>query len=377
MEETEEQRAMREVLHEVAVEEIRPRAPECDTSQAFPEDVWDRLADLDVTGVSVPEAYGGLGLDRRTYCTVIEEVAYGMLAVATALGVHAMATSCIAEFGDDELKGEYLPDMATGRPVGAFALSEPQAGSNPRAMETTARPVDDGYVINGTKQWITNGERAGVIILFAKTEPENPDTITQFLVPADSEGLSVASKEDKLGLRASDTCQLQFDDVHIPERYRLTEVGRGLRAAFEVLNGGRIAIGAQSIGLARSARDDALAYATDREQFDQPISEFQTIRHKLADMETKLAASRLLTYDAARRQDQGEPVAKHASMAKYFASEAAVEIANEAVQIHGGYGYVSDTDVERLYRDAKVTTIYEGTSEIQKTIIARELLNGS
>lgn len=374
MEETDEQQAMREVLHEVAIEEIRPRATECDASQEFPEDVWDSLAELDVTGLTVPTEYDGIELDRRTYCTVIEEVAYGMLAVATALGVHSMATSCIAEFGDEDLKETYLPDMAQGRPVGAFALSEPQAGSNPRQMETTARPVDDGYIINGTKQWITNGERAGVIILFAKTDPDDSNSITQFLVPADTDGVTVASKEDKLGLRASDTCQLQFDDVHIPADYRLTEVGRGLRAAFEILNGGRIAIGAQSLGLARCARDDALAYANEREQFDQPISEFQAIRHKLADMETKIEASRLLTYEAARRQDMGEPVAKHASMAKYFASEAAVDIANEAIQIHGGYGYVSETDVERLYRDAKVTTIYEGTSEIQKKIISRELL---
>lgn len=375
MELTGEQAAMRDVLHEVAVEEIRPRAQECDQTQTFPEDVWDRLAELDVTGISVPVEYGGLDVDRRTYCVISEEVAYGMLAVGTALGVHTMATACIARFGDDELKEEWLPSMAEGRPVGAFALSEPHAGSNPRALTTTAEPTDEGYVINGTKQWITNGERCGVIILFARTDRDDPDSITQFLVPADLDGVTVERKEDKLGLRASDTCQLSFDDVTIPEEYRLTEVGRGLRAAFEILNGGRIGIAAQSVGLARCARDDSIEYALEREQFDQPIADFQTIQHKLADMETKLTASRLLTYEAARRDDQGEPVAKHASMAKYFATEAAVDIANEAVQIHGGTGYVSPTDVERLYRDAKVTTIYEGTTQIQKTIIARHLLD--
>lgn len=374
MELTAEQAAMRDVLHEVAVEEVRPLAQECDRTQTFPEEVWDRLAELDVTSITVPEAYGGLDVDRQTYCVISEELAYGMLAVGTALGVHTMATACIATFGDDELKEEWLPPMAEGRPVGAFALSEPHAGSNPRAMSTTAEPTDDGYVINGTKQWITNGERAGVIILFARVDPDDPESITQFLVPADSEGVSVARKEDKLGIRASDTCQLTFDDVAIPERYRLTEVGRGLKAAFEILNGGRIGIAAQSIGLARCARDDALDYATEREQFDRPIAEFQAIQHKLAEMETKLTAGRLLTYEAARRDDAGEPVAMHASMAKYFATEAAVDIAEEAVQIHGGTGYVSPTDVERLYRDAKVTTIYEGTSQIQKTIIARHLL---
>lgn len=374
MELTAEQRAMQDMLHEVAVEEIRPVAPECDREERFPEDVWDRLADLDVTGMTIPEAYGGLELDTKTVATVMEEIAYGMLAVSTALGVHAMACSCIAAFADEEVQADWLPEMTDGRPVGAFALSEPQAGSNPREMETLARPTDDGYVINGTKQWITNGDRAGIIILFARTDPEDPDSVTQFLVPADATGVEVASIETKLGLRASDTCQLRFEDVTIPERYRLTEVGAGLRAAFEILNEGRISIAAQSVGLARCARDEAVSYATEREQFDQPIAEFQTIRHKLARMETDLEAARLLTYEAARRLDAGEPAAKHASMAKVAASESAVDIANEAVQIHGGYGYVSETDIERLYRDAKVTTIYEGTTEIQRKIIARHVL---
>ena len=374
MELTAEQRAMRDVLHELAIEEIRPLAQACDAEERFPEEIWDQLAELDVTGISIPTEYGGIDLDTRTQCTVIEEVAYGMLAVSTALGVHTMASSCIVAFADESIKAEWLPDMATGRPVGAFALSEPQAGSNPREMETVAKPVDDGYLIDGTKQWITNGERAGVIILFAKTDPDDSGSITQFLVPADTPGVEVASRESKLGLRASDTCQLRFEEVYIPEQYRLTPVGEGLKAAYEILNGGRISIGAQSIGLARSAMDDAVAYATEREQFGQPISDFQAIRHKLADMETQLTSAKLLTHEAARRQDAGEPVAKYASMAKYVASEAAVKIANEAVQIHGGYGYVSETDVERLYRDAKVTTIYEGTTQIQKKIIARHVL---
>lgn len=377
MEQSAEQAAMRDVLHELAVEEIRPRAPACDRDQTFPEEVWDQLAELDVTGISIPEAYGGLGLDRRTYCVIIEEVAYGMLAVATALGVHAMVTACIATFGDESVKEAWLPSMAEGRPVGAFALSEPHAGSNPRAMSTTATPTDDGYRLNGTKQWITNGERAGVIVVFARTDPDDGDSIAQFLVPADAGGLSVASKEEKLGLRASDTCQLVFDGVEIPAEYRLTESGRGLRAAFEILNGGRIGVAAQAVGLGRCARDDAVAYANEREQFDRPIKEFQAIRHKIAEMDTALEAARLLTYEAARREDAGEPTAKHASMAKYFASEAAVDIANEAVQIHGGTGYVTDTDVERLYRDAKVLPIYEGTTQIQRTIIARHAFDAA
>lgn len=377
MDETAEQAAMREVLHEVAVEEIRPRALACDREQTFPEEVWDRLAELDVTGMAVPEAYGGLELDRRTANVVFEEVAYGMLALSTALGVHGLATACIAAFGGEPVREAWLPEMVTGRPVGAFALSEPQAGSNPREMTTTAVPVDGGYELTGTKQWITNGTRAGVVIVFARVDPDDPDSVTQFLVPADAAGVEVARKEDKLGLRASDTCQLTFDGVFVPDRHRLTEEGRGLRAAFEILNGGRIAIAAQAVGLMRSARDDAVAYAGEREQFDRPIAEFQSIRHKIADMETKIAASRLLAAEAARRDDAGEPAAKHASMAKLYASEAAVEVANEAVQIHGGAGYVSDTDVERLYRDAKVLPIYEGTSQIQRKIVARHVLDGA
>ncbi len=377
MNETAEQAAMREVLHELAVEEIQPRAQECDREQAFPEEVWDRLAELDVTGMAVPESYGGLGLNRRTACVVFEEVAYGMLAVATALGVHGLATSCIATFGDESVREEWLADMAEGRPVGAFALSEPQAGSNPRAMSTTATRAGDGFVVNGTKQWITNGTRAGAIIVFARTDEDDPNSVTQFLVPADADGLEITRKEDKLGLRASDTCQLSFDDVHIPRRYQLTPEGRGLRAAFEILNGGRIAIAAQSVGVARCARDAAVSYATEREQFDRPIGEFQAIRHKLADMETAIVTGRTLTAEAARRDDAGEPAAKHASIAKYVASEAAVDVANEAVQIHGGAGYISDTDVERLYRDAKVLPIYEGTTQIQKKIIARHVLDAA
>ncbi|MDG5775889.1 acyl-CoA dehydrogenase family protein [Haloarculaceae archaeon H-GB11] len=375
MELTAEQEAIRELVHEVAVEEIRPVARETDRDATFPEDVWDTLAELDLTGLTVPEEYGGFDADRQTYALVNEEVAYGMLSVATALSVHGLATSCIAEFGDEDQRERWLPDMATGRPVGAFALSEPNAGSNPRQMTTEARREGDEYVIDGQKQWITNGSRAGVIVLFAKTDRADPNTITQFVVPADADGLSVGEKEDKLGLRASDTTSLTFDGVRIPAENRLTEEGKGLSAALSILTGGRVGIAAQSVGLAQSALDEAVSYAQEREQFDQPIADIQTIQHKLADMQTTVQAGRLLTWDAARkleRGDDGAPMA--ASMAKYFASEGATEVTNEAVQIHGGYGYTTDFPVERLYRDSKITTIYEGTSEIQQTVIARELL---
>ncbi|MDR9380298.1 MAG: acyl-CoA dehydrogenase family protein, partial [Natronomonas sp.] len=294
------------------------------------------------------------------------------LSVATALSVHCLATSCIQQFGTDAHREAWLPDMAAGRPVGAFALSEPDAGSNPAGMTTQARKEGDEYVIDGTKQWITNGQRSGVVILFAKTDRDDPDTVTQFLVPKDTDGLAVGKKEHKLGLRASDTTTLLFDGARIPVENRLTEVGDGLKAAFSILTGGRIAIASQAVGVAQAALDAAVEYADEREQFGKPIAGHQAIAHKLADMATDVRASRLLTRDAAEKNEDGvDPMA--ASMAKYFASETAVDVATEAVQVHGGYGYTKDFDVERFYRDAKITTIYEGTSEIQKDIISRHL----
>ncbi|MEF8840915.1 MAG: acyl-CoA dehydrogenase family protein [Haloarculaceae archaeon] len=371
---TPEQEAVRETVRSFAVEEIRPVAREADREESFPEDVWDDLGRMDLLSLTVPEEYGGYDADGLTYAIVNEELAYGTLAVATAASVQSLVTSCIAEFGSEAQREEWLPAMATGRPVGAFCLSEPEAGSNPAGMSTAARPDGDEYVLNGTKQWITNGERADVCIVFAKTDPGDPNTITQFLVPKDLPGVEVGKKERKLGLRASDTTTLTFDDVRIPEANRLTEVGRGLSAALEVLTGGRVAIAAQAVGVAQSALDEAVSYAEDREQFDRPISEFQTIRHKLADMGTRTQAGRLLTYDAARGLDEGRPPTQAASMAKLFASEAAMDVTNEAIQIHGGYGYTTDFPVERMYRDAKITQIYEGTTEIQKKIIARGIL---
>ena len=374
MELSPEQAAIRETVREFAVEEIRPTAREADETETFPEEVWDGLVELELTAMTVPEEYGGLDVDGTTYAVANEEVAYGQLAVATALSVHCLATSCIAEFGDDEQKERWLPEMAEGRPVGAFALSEPHAGSNPAEMSTEARREGDEYVISGTKQWITNGERSGVVVLFAKTQPDDPGTVTQFVVPKDAEGLEVGKKEEKLGLRASDTTTLVFDDVRIPAANRLTPEGRGLSAALSVLTGGRVGIAAQSVGLAQSALDLAVEYATDREQFGGPISDIQAVRQKLAEMHARTQAGRLLTYDAARQLDDGRPPSMAASTAKYFASEAAMDVTNEAIQVHGGYGYTTDFPVERLYRDAKITTIYEGTTQIQKKVIAQELL---
>jgi alkylation response protein AidB-like acyl-CoA dehydrogenase len=372
---TAEQQAVREVVREFAEAEIRPVAREADRRGEFPEAVWDGLASLDLTGLTTPEAYGGYDADRTTYALVNEEVAYGSLAVATALSVHCLATACIATFGSDEQRDRWLPEMTDGRPVGMFALSEPHAGSNPAAMSTVARREGDRYVIDGEKQWITNGRRGGVCILFAKTDPDDSGSITQFLVPTDVDGLEVGPKEEKLGLRASDTTSLTFDGVEVPAASRLTEEGKGLSAALEILTGGRIGIAAQAVGLSQAALDEAVAYAGEREQFGEAIGRIGSIRHKIAEMATQVAAARALVREAARREDAGEDPRVAASVAKYFASEAAVDVAGEAVQVHGGYGYVTDFDVERFYRDAKVTTIYEGTSEIQREIVARALLD--
>jgi alkylation response protein AidB-like acyl-CoA dehydrogenase len=374
MELSAEQRAIRETVREVADEEIRPVARECDREERFPEDAWDTLAEIDVTGLTVPDEYGGLDVGRQTYAIVNEAVAHGALAVATALSVHCLATSCIAEFGDETVREAWLPEMVDGRPVGAFALSEPEAGSNPRQMSTVARREGEEYVLDGEKAWITNGERSGVVIVFAKTDPDDHDSVTQFLVPKDSDGLTVGSREEKLGLRASDTTTLTLDGVRVPERYRLTEEGRGLAAALSILTGGRIGIAAQTVGLSQAALDEAIEYVQEREQFDGPIADIQSVRHTIAEMYTTVQAGRELTHAAARAMDRDEDARASASVAKYFATEGAVDVTQQAVQLHGGYGYTTEYDVERFYRDAKVTTIYEGTSQIQKNVIARELL---
>jgi len=384
---TDEQEAIRDLVREFAAEEVRPEAGEADEAESFPEDVWDGLAELGLTGLTVPEEYGGFEADETTYAVVNEELAYGHLAVATALSVHCLATSCIAEFGSEAQRERWLPEMAAeGRPVGMFCLSEPHAGSNPAEMSTTAEydAETDEYVLDGEKQWITNGERGGVAIVFAKAvdpdaekatgEGDTGDargSITQFLVPADAEGFEVGKKEEKLGLRASDTTGISFDGCRVPAENRLTEEGKGLSAAFRTLTGGRIGIASQAVGLAQAAFDEATAYAAEREQFGGPIDDIQAIRHKFAEMATDISAARLLVREACRQAEAGEDNRVAASQAKYRASETAMSVTNEAVQIHGGYGYTTEFDVERFYRDAKITQIYEGTTEIQKTIIAR------
>jgi alkylation response protein AidB-like acyl-CoA dehydrogenase len=371
---TAEQRALAETVREFAAAELRPGATARDAEARFPEAAWDGLAEMGLTGLTVPERYGGEAADRTTQAVVTEAVAHGSLAVATALAVHCLTTACIASFGTESIRERWLPEMADGRPVGMFALSEPGAGSNPAEMTTVARRVGEEYVLEGEKAWITNGARGGVCVLFAKTDPDDPDSITQFLVPASTDGVEVGPAARKLGLRASDTTGLRFDGARIPVANRLTAEGEGLAAALSVLTGGRIAIAAAATGLAQAALDEAVAHANEAERADGPLADVQAIRHRIAEMATRVHAARTLTREAARQDDAGEDARVAASMAKLFASEAAVEVCDAAVRVHGREGYLRG-DVERFYRDAKVTTIYEGTSEIQKEIVARALLD--
>ncbi|PSP81956.1 acyl-CoA dehydrogenase [Halobacteriales archaeon QS_4_69_225] len=373
-----EQTQITEMVAEFVDEEVVPVADEIDAADEFPAELIEQLADLDLMGMPFPEEYGGAGLDYHTYPAVLEELSRGSGGLGTIVAAHiSLAGNMIYAFGTDEQKEEYLTPLAQGDDIGAFALSEAGAGSDVPAMETTAEKVGDEYVIDGGKLWISNGSVADTVTVFAKTDPEAGNKgISSFVVrPAEDDGFVVEGTEDKLGDKGCPTAELRFDDVTIPESRRLGEEGRGFVHALKTLNGGRITIAARSVGIAQAALDAALEYSQDREQFEQSISEFQTIQHKLADMDTKTRAARLLMHDAADRKIRGESFAKEAAQAKLYASEVSREVANEGIQIHGGYGYTKDFPAERFYRDAKLNEIYEGTSEVLRNTIAGELLN--
>jgi alkylation response protein AidB-like acyl-CoA dehydrogenase len=374
---TQEQRQIREMVAEFVDSEVVPRAPEIDKTDEFPEDLVDQMADLGLMGMPIPEEYGGAGLDYHAYAMALEEISRGSGGLGTILAAHiSLACNMVYEFGDEGQAETYLIPMAEGSEVGAFALSEPGAGSDVPAMETTAEPDGDGYVVDGTKLWISNGSVADTVVLFAKTDPgAGAEGVSSFVVrPADDDGFVVEGTEDKLGDKGCPTAELRFDDMYLPESRRIGEEGAGLRQALKTLNGGRITIAARGVGIAQAALDQARTYAGDREQFDQPISDFQAIQHKLADMDTKTRAARLLMHDAADRKMRGERFVKEAAQAKLYASEVSREVANEGIQIHGGYGYVKDFPAERFLRDAKLNEIYEGTSEILRNTIADQLL---
>ncbi|MEF8876968.1 MAG: acyl-CoA dehydrogenase family protein [Haloarculaceae archaeon] len=375
---TAEQRQIKEMVAEFVDEEVVPRAAEIDHEDEFPHDLVAELADLGLMGMPFPEEYGGAGLDYHAYPMALEEISRGSGGLGTIVAAHiSLAGNMVYEFGDESQKQAYLEPLALGEEIGAFALSEPGAGSDVPAMDTTAERDGDGYYINGGKLWISNGSVADTVTVFAKTDPDADNKgISSFVVrPEEDDGFIVEGTEEKLGDKGCPTAELRFDDCFVPEERRLGEEGDGFVQALKTLNGGRITIAARSVGIAQAALDAALAYSQDREQFDQPISGFQSIQHKLADMDTKTRAARLLMHDAADRKIRGERYIKEAAQAKLYASEVSREVANEGIQIHGGYGYTKDFPAERFYRDAKLNEIYEGTSEILRNTIANDLLD--
>ncbi|MFB6117590.1 acyl-CoA dehydrogenase [Halosegnis sp.] len=374
---TPEQKQIKEMVAEFVDEEVVPRAADIDKSDEFPTDLIEELADLGLMGMPFPGEYGGAGLDYHAYPMALEEISRGSGGLGTIVAAHiSLAGNMVYAFGSDEQKTEYLTPLARGEEIGAFALSEPQAGSDVPAMETTAERDGDGYRVNGNKLWISNGSVADTVTLFAKTDPEAGNKgISSFIVrPEEDDGFIVEGTEDKLGDKGCPTAELRFDDMYLPQDRLLGDEGRGFVHALKTLNGGRITIAARSVGIAQAALDAASEYAADREQFDQPISEFQAIQHKIADMDTKTRAARLLMHDAADKKMRGEEFAKEAAQAKLYASEVSREVANEGIQIHGGYGYTKDFPAERYYRDAKLNEIYEGTSEVLRNTIAKQLL---
>jgi butyryl-CoA dehydrogenase len=372
---TDEQCMLRDVARDFARTRLAPYAAERDREARFPEEAVAELGKLGFMGMLVPEAYGGAGADHVGYSLVMEEIAAGEGAVSTILSVqNSVGCMPVLQYGSEEQKQRFLVPMAKGEILSCFCLTEPQAGSDAAAIKTRARRHGNRWVLNGTKQFITSGKNAHIAIVFAVTDPERGKKgISAFLVPTDSPGFRVAGIEHKLGQRASDTAQLVFEEVQLTPDLMLGAEGEGYRIALSNLEGGRIGVGAQSVGMARAAYEAALAYAHEREAFGKPIIEQQAVAFRLADMATQIAAARGLVLDAATRRDAGEPCLKEAAMAKLFASEMAERVASDAIQIHGGYGYVADFPVERIYRDVRVCQIYEGTSDIQRLVIGREI----
>jgi alkylation response protein AidB-like acyl-CoA dehydrogenase len=370
------QQAVQETARRFARERIAPVAAENDRNARFPRELVHGLGELGLLAVNVPEAYGGSGAGAVAYVLALMELAAADCATAVIAAVTNMVGETIARFGTEAQRRRFLPPLASGEwAAGAFGLSEPQAGSDAAAMRTRAVRRGDVWVLDGEKQWITSGDVAGVIVVWAKTDPEaGTRGVTAFLVERDAPGLVVGRHEEKMGIRASSTVSLAFDGCEVPEAQRLGPVGEGFRIALAALDGGRVGIAAQATGTIRAALDASRRYAKERKAFGRPIAEHQAVAFMLADMATDHEASRLMTLRAAALKEAGAPFAREAAMAKLLASEAAQRAVSRAVQIHGGYGYTSDFPVEKLFRDARVQTLYEGTSEIQRLVVAREVL---
>jgi len=376
---TEDQRLVRDAARAFAQGQLAPNAGHWDREGRLPDDIVRQMGELGLLGMLVPTEWGGSRTDDVAYALAVEEVAAGCAACSTLMSVHN-SVGCVPllKFGTQAQKERWLPALAAGTQIGAFLLTEPQSGSEADAMRTRAVLVDGDWVLNGNKQFITNAGRAHLGIVFAVTDPDlGKKGISAFLVPTDNPGFQVGPKERKLGIKASDTCPVALVDCRIPHDHMLGERGQGLKIALSNLEGGRIGIAAQAVGIARAALDSACAYARERVQFGKAIAEHQAIAHMLAEMQVKVSAARLMVLHAARLRTADVPCISEASQAKLFASEAAEWVCSKAIQVHGGYGYLEDYAVERHYRDARITQIYEGTSEIQKLVIARELLRGA
>ena len=372
---TEEQLMIQSMVRDLARSEFAPKAMERDKTKEFPVDNLQKLGELGLMGMMVPPEYGGSGADTVSYVLALAEVAYACASTAVVMSVHnSIVCESIMRNGNEDQKQKYLKRMATGEIIGAFALTEPNAGSDPVRQTTKAVFDGDSYILNGTKRFTTTGKNAGLIIVTAKTDEEaRHKGISAFLVEQGTPGLTVGPLEDKMGLRASDTADLIFEDCRIPAENRLGNEGDGFLIAMTGLDGGRIGIAAQSVGVAQAAFDAAVQYAREREQFGQSISKFQGLRWIVADMATEIEAARLMMLSAAEMKDHGENYTLQASMAKLFASEMVNRITAKAVQMHGGYGFIKEYAVERFYRDARVFTIYEGTSEIQRVVISNQI----
>lgn len=375
-EQSELTRQVAQTARDFAEQRIRPHVMEWDESQEFPVQIFKEMGQLGLMGVLVPEQYGGAGLSYFEYKAVIEEIARVCGSIGLSLAAHnSLCVGHILLFANEEQKQRWLPKLATAEWIGAWGLTEANTGSDAGNMRCTAQKQGDNWVINGTKNWITHGKTGDVAVVICRTgEPRTRDNATAFVVERGTPGFSGGKKENKLGMRASETAEMVFDNCVIPDSNRLGEVGQGFKQAMQVLDGGRISIASLSLGIARGAFEAALQYSQERHQFDKPISSFQGISFKLADMATEIEAASLLTSEACYLKNEHLPVTRVAAMAKYYASEVAVKVANDAVQVFGGYGYTKDFPVEKFYRDAKLCTIGEGTSEIQKLVISREEL---
>ncbi len=372
---TEEQLLIQDMARSFAQKQIKPKAAEWDKHSIFPKEVLSQMGKLGLMGMLIPEQWGGSDTGNLAYVLALEEIAAADGATSTIMSVHnSVGCVPIAKFGTAEQKQKYLIPLAQGEMIGAFALTEPHTGSDAAAIKTRAVKNGDDWIINGAKQFITSGNNAGVIIVFAITDPEaGKKGISAFIVPRETQGYEVVRTEEKLGLHASDTCQIALTDVRVPNTLMLGQQGEGLKIALSNLEGGRIGIAAQAIGLARAALEEATRYAKERITFGQPIFEHQTIAFRLASMATEIEAARQLVHHAARLKEAGKPCLNEASMAKLFSSEMAERVCSSALQIFGGYGYLKDFPIERIYRDARICQIYEGTSDIQRLVIARSL----